>query len=460
VEAAVCLRVGQLRVDLQQGYVNQALEVNGGVQDLLWETEVAGVSLCFMQEQQSVLLENPAEIPGYDNPWLYMGTSSTSEIEPDLTTVQSGQYWQVDVPGGMVRPFLENDRFGKWNYPLGVTLYGLLSAAPLLGSMRASVKDYVKAHVECATRYYAYSLWDRAAYGAAGINNQLSHIDSLDDCGSFASLMLELNKETPVAMCEEIAGDTAEYVEHQQCRLEDGAFCRGKAGLAEMNGTMWADDLYMSVPFLCRYYELTGDMTVLDDAANQYRQFRKYLYIPEKKIMSHVYLTDRKLANHIPWGRGNGWVLFSLSELLRVLPKQHREWAELLKFFQELCEGYRGLQDEDGMWHQVLTDTTSYQEASCTAMFVSAISRGIRHGWLQDIGKFREVVEKGWKGLSNLAADRYGNIYGICQGSGYSFRSTYYRDELTWVLNDPHGVGIVLMAGSECQKLRDWFAGR
>jgi rhamnogalacturonyl hydrolase YesR len=23
--------------------------------------------------------------------------------------------------------------------------------------------------------------------------------------------------------------------------------------------TMWADDLYMSTPFLCRYYQLTGD---------------------------------------------------------------------------------------------------------------------------------------------------------------------------------------------------------
>jgi len=34
--------------------------------------------------------------------------------------------------------------------------------------------------------------------------------------------------------------------------------------------TMWADDLYMSVPFLCRYYQLTGKEKYIDDAARQF----------------------------------------------------------------------------------------------------------------------------------------------------------------------------------------------
>lgn len=179
--------------------------------------------------------------------------------------------------------------------------------------------------------------------------------------------------------------------------------------------------------------------------------------MPDKKIMSHVYLTDRKLANKIPWGRGNGWVLFSLTELLRVLPKEHQHYQELLAFYQTLCEGYLALQDDEGLWHQVLTDATSYQEASCTAMFVSAMSRGIRNNWLADTEKYIAAVEKGWQGLASKAVDKSGNVYGICQGSGYSFRATYYRNELTWVLNDPHGIGIVLMAGTECLKLRQWL---
>ena len=462
-EASVCLCIGSARLDLPAGRIDQVVPVDGGRQDILvtmgGQEGVKALKLEFEQAQQTVHLTNPAGVIGYEKPWLYLGTEDPVAIVPDLTLVQGGQYWQVDVPGGYIRPFLENARFGKWNYPLGVTLYGLLAASELLGPFQPAVQSYIRKHVECATRYYQYSLWDRQQYGAAGIDNQLSNIDSLDDCGSFASLMLELDRSVKVAGCRQVADDTADYIEHRQCRLPDGAFCRGKAGLAEMNGTMWADDLYMSVPFLCRYYELTGDSAIIDDAANQYRQFRKYLYMPEQQIMSHVYLTDRQLANHIPWGRGNGWVLFSLSELLRVLPETHKDRDWLLAFFQDLCQGYRKLQDEDGMWHQVLNDPTAYQEASCTAMFVSAFSRGIRHGWLtEDIDAYCEAVEKGWQGLMNIAADSSGNIYGICQGSGYSFRSTYYRDELTWVLNDPHGIGIVLMAGTECQKLREWIA--
>ncbi len=42
------------------------------------------------------------------------------------------------------------------------------------------------------------------------------------------------------------------------------------------------------------------------------------------------------------------------------------------------------LQDDEGMWHQVLNDHESYPETSCTSMFIYAFSRGIRFGWLKN----------------------------------------------------------------------------
>ncbi len=38
---------------------------------------------------------------------------------------------------------------------------------------------------------------------------------------------------------------------------------------------------------------------------------------------------------------------------------------------------------------------------------------------------------------------------GICRGSSYSFTTEYYKEELLWIINDPHGIGIVLLAGIE-----------
>ena len=56
----------------------------------------------------------------------------------------------------------------------------------------------------------------------------------------------------------------------------------------------------------------------------------------------------REMNTGIPWGRGNGWVVFSLSELLAVLPKDHALRPDLLTMFRELSEGLLAQQDADG----------------------------------------------------------------------------------------------------------------
>ena len=39
----------------------------------------------------------------------------------------------------------------------------------------------------------------------------------------------------------------------------------------------------------------------------------------DKKLFSHIYFLKEQTANRIPWGRGNGWVFLSLSDLLYTL---------------------------------------------------------------------------------------------------------------------------------------------
>ena len=221
--------------------------------------------------------------------------------------------------------------------------------------------------------------------------------------------------------------------------------------------TMWADDLYMSVPFLSRYYKFTGDQKYADDAANQFFGFKKRLYMPEQQIMSHVYDFKYDTKTGVPWGRGNGWVVFSMTELLEVLPEDHPKRNDLIEFLNTLCEGYLRLQDNDGMWHQVLNDWESYPEASCTSMFIYAFSRGVRFGWLKEPEKYVKACYKGWEALSKTAVDRGGNVYGVCRGSEFSFIPDYYKYELGWNLNDTHGTGIVMLAGIEIIRLEDYL---
>ena len=333
----------------------------------------------------------PCALQGRDAAWLFSGPFDPDQV-PDLDritdlfqvhqTTDGAGYWRLDAPDMYVRLYNENALFGHWNYPLGVTLYGILQAAMETGS--DELRCYVQDHVQFCCSTYPYSKWDHDTFdGATHIHHLLSSIDSLDDCGSFGSCMLETAAHCEIEGYEPIARLVGDFISNQQDRFEDGAFQRRKLMHSFHNQTMWADDLYMSVPFLCRYYKLTGDRRYIDDAANQIFGFKKRLYIPGTKIMSHVYDIDRKMATGVPWGRGNGWVLFSLSELLMVLPEDHAQRSKLIRFFGELCSGYLALQGPEGMWRQVLTHPESYLETSCTAMFICAFSRGIRHGWLE-----------------------------------------------------------------------------
>ena len=173
--------------------------------------------------------------------------------------------------------------------------------------------------------------------------------------------------------------------------------------------------------------------------------------MPEVGCLSHVYNLIYNKKTLVPWGRGNGWPMVALTELLEVLPPEHKDYDKVLSFYMDFCEGVLKLQDENGMWHQVLTHKDSYCETSCTSMFTYGFARGYLRGRLDE--RFKDAAIAGWNAICREAVDEDGNVYGVCCGSAYSFRADYYKYELPWIKNDTHGTGIVLLAGVETEKL-------
>ena len=443
---------GKIAGKVEAPFGNHDVVVQCGCQGEDW-----GFELSLMDGSQTLAFGSPREVAGTSQPWLYAGPFADQApfdrkilASPYALLPASGgdTFWRLDMPNTWVRLYNENALFGHWNYPLGVTQHGLLAAAAAAGS--EEIRAYVERHMELSAGSFGYALWDKKRFGGAtAVHHLLSSIDSLDDCGSFGSALLEAAGRFPVEGFREIADYVAEYISHGQARLPDGTFYRKKLMHVFHENTMWADDLYMSVPFLCRYYALTGDRAYIDDAARQFIGFKERLFIPEWKLMSHVYDFTRGMATGVPWGRGNGWTIFSLSELLERLPLDHPTRPKSLDMFRELCEGYLAVQDPGGMWHQVLNRPDSYPETSCTSMFTYAFARGVRFGWLAKTEEYVEAVFKAWGALMKTSVDREGNIYGVCRGSEFSFDPEYYKKELSWNLNDTHGIGIVLLAGVE-----------
>lgn len=423
-----------------------------------------GFDLDLESSQSGFAQSCPCDLAGRADKWLFAGPFDDAhppvfeKLKNFLNvheTANGPHYWRLNAPETYLRLYNENPLYGRWNYPLGVTVYGLLHAGLEIKS--EEIRSYVRDHVQVCCSTYPYSLWDRSQFGGpTHMHRLLSSIDSLDDCGSFGSSMLEVAQHCEIEGYERIAHFVAEFIANKQDRFPDGAFYRREMMHEFHENTMWADDLYMSVPFLCRYYQLTGEQRYVDDAAKQFLGFRKRLYIPEDRVMSHVYDLRREMATGVPWGRGNGWTVFSLAELLGVLPEDHKDRPELLSFFRELCSGILELQDEEGYWHQVLTHRDSYPETSCTAMFIFAFSRGIRNQWLEDPEPYSDAVFKAWAALNRASIDREGNVYGVCRGSEFSFSPEYYKKDLLPRLNDTHGIGIVLLAGVEVIRLRNY----
>src|SRR5699024_8692371 len=126
------------------------------------------------------------------------------------------------------------------------------------------------------------------------------------------------------------------------------------------------DDLYMSIPFLCRYAEISKDDQYLKEAAKQLLLYKKHLFLDGLNLMSHVYHVEKEKRTNTVWGRGNGWVIFSLAELLKLLPSEFEEYRPIKEFYLQMVEGILAQQGESGLWHQVLSDHQSYAESSCT----------------------------------------------------------------------------------------------
>ncbi len=432
----------QKKVALVNGFLIIKCAANGSVDGFLIEN-IFGA-----------WLHSPLNVQGTKDSFIYMGPFlqpvSIEKFESNHTVID-GKYWTSRYKDGVIRPFLENEHFGRWNYPLGVTLYGFLKAEKAFGCARAGM--YARSHIRRCTEMYHYSLWDKQRYVVPYINHQITDIDMLDDCGSFSSTMLESAGIAPDRSQREIADMVAAYMAEKQEKTEEGGFCRLFAHMEFMQETLWADDLYMSVPFLCRYYRLTGERKYLSLAARQYEIFKRYLWQKDTGLFSHVYSIRYGKSNLIAWGRANGWALFSLSELLMIMEETDPLRPPLIRLFGELCESLLRYQD-NGMWHQIIDRMDSYRETSCTAMLAAAFARGVAGGWLEDTGgRYSEAAYSAWLAICRECIDAWGNVYGVCKGSGFSFDINYYKDELQWVKNDTHGIGIVLIAAAEVQTM-------
>lgn len=345
-------------------------------------------------------------------------------------------FWKLSDKSDYVRPHLLSRFFGQWHYSFMVGEFGLLNAAKALDNREYF--EYFCDHMRLMVEYFDYMRYENKHFSSPSFLDISASLHDLDSIGSIGRNLCVYYNETGDEEVLPIIDTLLRAMETKIPRFEDGTFHR--------HSDMWADDTFMSCPFLVEAGILKNDKKYHREAIRQLLGFKKRLYMADEKIFSHIFFLNTQSPNNIPWGRGNGWIYVSLSAALEKISPDTEGYGELLEVFREFTEGICALQDENGLWHQVLNRYDSYSETSCTAMFLLGLCRGIKNRWID--GSYLEIAKKAYNGLieHKIAAD--GTVYDVCMGSGNAREAEYYMN-LGAIDNDDHGTGVILTTISE-----------
>jgi rhamnogalacturonyl hydrolase YesR len=331
-------------------------------------------------------------------------------------------------------------QFNDWDYPMGVALAAMLQVADVTGDQR--FQQYALRNFDFIFDHLDYFREQARLFGPQRYGlRRLIDMRELDDCGAIGAALIKAYARKPDPRYRVAIDASAGFISHKMMRMPDGTLARPRPQPV----SLWADDLYMSVPFLAQMGKLTGNRAYFDDAARQVIQFSARLQDSTTGLYDHSWYQNAAFDPKFYWGRGAGWALMANAELLSVLPEDHPDRARLLEIFGRAVQGVAAAQSGNGMWHQLLDKTDSYLETSATAMFTFAIARGVNRGWLAPV--YAPVAQAGWQALATrIRAD--GQIEGICVSTTAAYDAVYYYNRPT-DLGAMQGYGPALMAGAE-----------
>lgn len=335
-----------------------------------------------------------------------------------------------------------DSKYNKWMYVNGVLTIGMMQTANVLNDKKYS--DYSLHNFSFIFDNLDYFETLRKNKAPKVEYNAVFNISNLDACGAMSAGLFDVDVLANRKDYKAYLNRSADYILTKQLRLPDGTLSRPNP----RNMTLWADDMFMSIPFLARMGKLTGDSKYFDDAIKQVENFNKYLFDPTTGLFFHNYYSDDQTNGVGHWGRSNGWIAMAQVELLNNLPANHPKRPELIRLLLRQIVGYSRYQDQTGLWHQLLDKPDSYLETSVTAMYTYAVARAVNQGWINE--KYIAIAQEGWKGLtSKITAD--GQLQDVCIGTNMDTAIKFYYTRPT-ELNDTHGIGALLLAGAEVLK--------
>jgi len=239
---------------------------------------------------------------------------------------------------------------------------------------------------------------------------------------------------------------------------------------------MWLDGLYMAEPFYAEYANLVHDSAAFDDIANQFIWMESHVRDAKTGLLYHGWDESKKekwadtISGCSPnfWSRSMGWYAMALVDVLEEFPDNHPKKYLLKQILIRLADAIKESRDvKTGVWWQV-TDCPNkkgnYLEASASSMFVYAIAKSMRLGFIPK--DYLSMVLFGFDGIQKQFVETKDGMtilngtVGGCGLGGDPYRDgsyEYYIGEKI-VVNDPKGLGAYILAANEMQMLLSSFS--
>jgi unsaturated rhamnogalacturonyl hydrolase len=337
---------------------------------------------------------------------------------------------------------------GYWAYETGVFLKGLDALWKRTGN--AKYYDYLKRTIDSFLEpdgtIRTYKLDDH-------------NLDNIN-CGK---LLLTLYEKTKDEKYHKAALILMKQLESQP-RTHEGGFWHKKIYPYQM----WLDGIYMSGPFLAQYAKIYKRPAGFDEVSNQIVWIENHTRDIRTGLLYHGWDESHAQEWADPstgcsksfWGRAMGWYAMATVDTLDFMPGNHRARPAIIDILKRLSKAVAKYQDsQTGLWYQVVDQGErkgNYLEASASSMFVYALAKGVRMGYLGP--EYAAVAQRGYEGLirHRIVVDSDGKVSltQVCSVGGLGGAQKrngtfeYYISEPV-VANDLKGVGAFILASVE-----------
>jgi unsaturated rhamnogalacturonyl hydrolase len=200
------------------------------------------------------------------------------------------------------------------------------------------------------------------------------------------------------------AKEMAEFLTHEAVRFGDGVFQHTVSQNYNFPEQAWADTLFMAAYFLARMGIKTENDGYLKDGLKQYYWHEEYLQDATSNLYYHAWDNiNQNNLSAIYWGRANAWATVTAAGALTLIDAFNPSFMRIIDALRDQLAALVRLQSENGLWHTVLDDPSSYEEISASAGIVAGLI-----GYERVLGQniYEDYIMKAVQGLlDNIAED-------------------------------------------------------